>query len=93
MHWDYGRRNDFQIEVGLADLSWGLVGLTAWFLDWGYEGGRFDRPGVLAFVCLGQVYSTPLRSRDQRSQVGPVRADHCLRVMAHRIPLARWISH
>lgn len=35
MGWDYGRRNDFQIEVGLANLSWGIVGILAWVLDWG----------------------------------------------------------
>ena len=35
MGWDYGRRNDFQIEVGLANLSWGIVGIAAWALGWG----------------------------------------------------------
>jgi hypothetical protein len=35
MGWDYGRRNDFQIEVGFANLAIGLVGLGAWALDWG----------------------------------------------------------
>jgi hypothetical protein len=25
MNWDYGRRNNFQIEVGLANLAWGAV--------------------------------------------------------------------
>ncbi len=35
MGWDYGRRNDFQIEVGIANLSWGLLGILTWALDWG----------------------------------------------------------
>lgn len=37
MGWDYGRRNDFQIEVGLANLAWGLVGVAAWALGWGSQ--------------------------------------------------------
>ena len=37
MRWDYGSRNDFQIEVGLANLAWGVVGIAAWALDWGVE--------------------------------------------------------
>lgn len=35
MGWDLGRRNNFQIEVGLANLAWGLVALLAATLDWG----------------------------------------------------------
>lgn len=35
MGWDYGRRNNFQIEVGLANLAWGLVAVLAAVLDWG----------------------------------------------------------
>ncbi len=35
MGWDYGRRNDFQIEVGIANLSWGLLGILSWALGWG----------------------------------------------------------
>lgn len=37
MGWDLGRRNDFQIEVGFANLAWGLVGLAAWALGWGVQ--------------------------------------------------------
>lgn len=33
--WDYGRRNNFQIEVGLANLAWGLYAVLAVALDWG----------------------------------------------------------
>ena len=35
MGWDLGRRNEFQIEVGLANLAWGVVGIAAWALAWG----------------------------------------------------------
>ncbi len=37
MGWDYERRNDFQIEVGLANLAIGLVGIGAWVLGWGIK--------------------------------------------------------
>ena len=29
MGWDLGRRNDFQIEVGFANLAWGVVAVVA----------------------------------------------------------------
>ena len=35
MGWDLGKRNDFQIEVGFANLAWGVVALVASCLDWG----------------------------------------------------------
>jgi hypothetical protein len=35
MGWDVGRRNNFQIEVGLANLAWGLVALAAVGWAWG----------------------------------------------------------
>ena len=34
MGWDYGKRNDFQLEVGFANLAWGLCGLIAWAQNW-----------------------------------------------------------
>lgn len=33
--WDYGVRNMFQIEVGLANLAWGVFAILAVLLDWG----------------------------------------------------------
>lgn len=33
--WDIGRTNPFQIEVGFANLSWGIVAVLAAVLDWG----------------------------------------------------------
>ena len=46
MHWDYGIRNDFQIEVGLANLSWGTGG------GCGRVGPRFknEGPGIITLV-------------------------------------------
>lgn len=35
MGWDYGKRNNFQIEVGLANLAWGVVAVLAVVLGWG----------------------------------------------------------
>ena len=35
MGWDLGRRNNFQIEVGLANLAWGLAAILAVVLGWG----------------------------------------------------------
>lgn len=33
--WDLGRRNNFQIEVGLANLAWGLLAISAAVFDLG----------------------------------------------------------
>ena len=33
--WDFGRTNNFQIEVGLANLAWGLLGVLAVISNWG----------------------------------------------------------
>lgn len=35
MGWDNGMGNPFQIEVGLANLAWGLLAVIAVILDWG----------------------------------------------------------
>jgi hypothetical protein len=35
MGWDLGTRNNFQIEVGLANLAWALAGMAAVAFDWG----------------------------------------------------------
>ncbi len=37
MGWDYGIRNNFQIEVGIANLAWGIVAILAVILGWGLE--------------------------------------------------------
>ena len=35
MKWDHGRRNNFQLEVGFANLAIGLPAIIAVALDWG----------------------------------------------------------
>jgi hypothetical protein len=35
MGWDLGTRNNFQIEVGLANLAWGATAVLAVLFDWG----------------------------------------------------------
>lgn len=37
MGWDSGQRNNFQIEVGLANLAWALLALGAVVFDWGLK--------------------------------------------------------
>ena len=37
MGWDYGARNDFQLEVGFANLAWGLSGLIGWVQGWSLQ--------------------------------------------------------
>lgn len=35
MGWDFGRRNNFQVEVGIANLAFALLALLAVIMDWG----------------------------------------------------------
>ena len=35
MKWDIGRTNSFQIEVGIANLAWGLLAIAGVVWDWG----------------------------------------------------------
>ena len=73
MGWDYGKRNNFQIEVGLANLAWGVVAVLAVVLGWGL--------GVEAalFLTLG-IYITSLAAMnllspgDQRREIRPLLA-------------------
>ncbi len=62
MKWDLGRRNDFQIEVGFANLSWGLVGIAAWLFEWGT---RAEGAVVLVFglymVMAAALHGSELR--------------------------------
>ena len=44
MGWELDRRNNFQIEVGLANLAWGLAALATMVWDWGIA--------ARAVVCL-----------------------------------------
>ena len=46
MDWDLGKRNDFQIEVGFANLAWGVVAVVASLLNW----------GIMVLGCLILVF-------------------------------------
>ena len=60
MGWDYGKRNNFQIEVGLANLAWGVVAILAVILNWGLtiESGLFLIEGIyIGSVALMSIVS------------------------------------
>ncbi len=70
MGWDYGKRNNFQIEVGLANLAWGLVAFLVVALDAGLAaqgtvlavfGCYLTSVAVMNFVAPG----------GQRRSIGP----------------------
>ncbi len=72
MGWDYGRRNNFQIEVGLANLAWGSVAVFAAVLDWGLavESALFL---VFAVYMLSVVVMNVTSNRTQgRRAPGPL---------------------
>lgn len=74
MGWDYGRRNNFQIEVGLANLAWGSVAVLAVVLDWGLavEAALFLVFGVYIVSVLVLNLTS---SRDEgRRALGPLLA-------------------
>lgn len=71
MGWDYGRRNNFQIEVGLANLAWGVVAILVVLLGWGLaaEAAMFLVLGLyMGFVALMQLFWPG----GQRRAVGPL---------------------
>ena len=49
MGWDYGERNDFQLEVGFANLAWGAVAITGMYQRW-------DTQTLGAIVLLVGIY-------------------------------------
>jgi hypothetical protein len=59
MGWDLGQRNNFQIEVGLANLAWGILATFAVVLDWGL---RAEAASFLVFgfymVGVGLMLAT-----------------------------------
>ena len=63
MHWDLGVRNNFQIEVGLANLAWGLVAILAVLLDWGLaaEATTFLIFGIYLLGVVGMQVVSPWR--------------------------------
>jgi hypothetical protein len=64
--WDYGTRNNFQIEVGLANLAWGVFALLAVVLNWGLiaVASSFIISGLyFAFVTVFVIVTRDLKDR------------------------------
>ncbi len=70
MHWDLGVRNNFQIEVGLANLAWGLVAVLAVVLEWGLavQASTFL---VFGFYLLGVAAMLVFAPGGSRRSPGP----------------------
>lgn len=71
MGWDYGKRNNFQIEVGIANLAWGVVAILAVLLGWGLkvESALFLTLGIyIASVAAMNLFSPG----DQRREIRPL---------------------
>ncbi|MCF8539600.1 MAG: hypothetical protein K9G12_04895 [Candidatus Nanopelagicales bacterium] len=69
--WDYGMRNNFQIEVGLANLAWGVFAALAVILDWGLiaVASSFLVSGLyFAFVTIFVVVTGDIKDR----KIGPL---------------------
>ena len=67
--WDYGQRNNFQIEVGLANLAWGTFALLAVVLDWGLiaVSSSFLVSGLyFVFVAIFVIVTPGTRQRGLR---------------------------
>jgi hypothetical protein len=75
MGWDMGRRNEFQIEVGTANLAWGITGILAWALAWGTSaaGAVTISYGIyMATAAVLHLSEVPgAAGHGRRSRVGP----------------------
>lgn len=70
--WTSERRNNFQIEVGIANFAWAAVALLAVVLDWGLQ---VQAATLLTFgiYLAGSATMLLLSSSDDRSRsLGPV---------------------
>ena len=71
--WDYGQRNNFQIEVGLANLAWGVYALLAVVLDWGLMAvtASFLISGLyFGFVAIFVIVTSGARQRKLGGIIG-----------------------
>ena len=75
MGWDLGRRNNFQIEVGIANLAWGALAIFAVALDWGLrtEAASFL---VFGFYMLGVAAMMAGRPGQKRGAAVEHSRDH-----------------
>lgn len=67
MGWDTGTRNNFQIEVGLANLAWALAAVLSVALGWGL------RAQAMTFLVFG-LYLLSVTVMQLVSPGGPRRA-------------------
>ena len=67
MGWDFGGRNNFQIEVGIANLAFALLAVLAVVLDWGLvaEASAFL---VFGFYLGGAAIMLLTSPRDEKSR-------------------------
>jgi hypothetical protein len=72
MKWDLGRRNDFQIEVGLANLAWGLFALVSVLWGWG-TAAQATATGIfgLYLASASTLVFSASREPGQRRSLGP----------------------
>lgn len=80
MGWDFGRRNNFQIEVGLANLAWGLAAILAVTLDWGLRAEAMTFL-VFGFYLTAVAAMQVLAPGDQGRSFGPLVAIAAFGVM------------
>ena len=69
--WDFGTRNNFQVEVGLANLAWGVYAIVAVVFDWGLMAlsASFLISGAyFVFVTVFVIVTSDLKNR----KIGPL---------------------
>jgi hypothetical protein len=84
MKWDVGRTDNFQIEVGMANLAWGVVGLAAVAWHWGVAA----QAAVTGVVGLYLLFAASLHAgilvrgpADERRSAAPAIATAAMAVM------------
>lgn len=71
MGWDLGKRNNFQIEVGIANLAWGLTGILAVVFDWGL-GAQAATFLTFGIYLLGVTAMQVISPGGARRGIGPM---------------------
>lgn len=68
MGWDLGHRNGFQIETGVANLSWGVMAILAVVFGWGTvaEGASILVFGLYLIGCSAMVALSPGEERGHK---------------------------
>lgn len=82
MGWAQGTRNNFQIEVGLANLGWGLVACAAAGWDWPISA----QASIMLVFAIYMLGAAVLHAADLPERMGPTLATAafgvCLLVLA-----------